>query len=188
MTVTPQGFHRPMPVRDLPAAGRPFQTRARQNECEELARRFNLIAMDALSVEGVLRPEASGQRVRVEGRLVADVVQTCVVSLDALPAHIDVRFERLYGWDIEDEWKEEAEEIHLDLASELPPERLTSDTLDLGEAAAEQLALELDPYPRKPGALFTGCDSVLDGGDEGSAKPLEGLSRWRGGNKGGEPG
>ena len=188
MTVTPEGFHRPIPVRDLPSAGRPFQIKARTIECEELARQFNLIAVHALSVEGVLRPEASGQRVRVEGRLVADVVQTCVVSLDAVPAHIDVLFERLYGWDIEDEWKEGAEEIHLDLASELPPVRLTSDILDLGEAAAEQLLLELDPYPRKPGALFTGCDNTLHDGDEGSGKPLDGLSRWRRGDKGGEPG
>lgn len=188
MTASPQPLHRPTPVHDLPAAGRPFQIKAPAEECRELARRFNLLAIEVLTVEGVLRPEASGRRVRVEGRLVADVVQTCVVSLDPVPARIDVSFERLYGWDVDDEAEEGPEEIHLDLASELPAERLTSDTLDLGEMVAEQLALELDPYPRKPGALFTGCDSGLGGSDAGPAKPLEGLSQWRGRDKGEEQG
>jgi hypothetical protein len=188
MTASPQTLHRPTPVHDLPGIGRPFQIKARVEECRELASRFNLVAIEALSAEGVLRPEASGRRVRVEGRLVADLVQTCVVSLDPVPAHIDAPFERLYGWDVDDEWQEGLEEIHLDLASELPAERLTSDVLDLGEVVAEQLALELDPYPRKPGALFTGCDSQLGGNDPGTAKPLEGLSRWRGRDREGEQG
>lgn len=177
-------FQRSIPVHDLPAAGRHFQISARPEECLELARRFDLEAVRALSAEGVVRPEALGRRVRLQGRLVADVVQTCVVSLDPVAAHIDVPFERLYGWDVgEDDEEGAGEEVFLDLAGELPEERLTSDNLDLGAAAAEQLALELDPYPRKPGAMFTGC---ADGGDASTTEPtgrsLAALSRWR--NKG----
>ena len=153
---------------------------ARPDECRELARRFDLLAVEALSAEGMLLPEAAGRRIRLDGRLVADVIQTCVVSLDPVPAHIDVQFERLYGWDVAEEWEDGAgEEVFLDLAGELPVERLTSDCFDLGEAAAEQLALELDPYPRKPGALFTGCDRGEDTAAERPGGPLAALSGWR---------
>lgn len=180
MVASSDVFHRPVPVRDLPAAGRPFRITARAEECRDLARRYGLLAIDSLTAEGLLRPEASGRRVRLEGRLVADVVQTCVISLDPVPAHIDVGFQRLFGWDVNDEWEEgTGEEIYLDLASELPAERLSSDVLDLGEAVAEQLSLELDPYPRKPGALFTGCDSDESGETTGSARSLAALSQWR---------
>ena len=180
MAEVSEAFHRAMPVRDLPAAGRPFRITARVEERRGLARRYGLIAIDGLAAEGLLRPEAAGRRVRLEGRLIADVVQTCVVSLDPVPAHIDVRFERLFGWEVNDEWEDGAgEEIFLDLGSELPAERLSSDVLDLGETIAEQLALELDPYPRKPGALFTGCDSGEDGNATGSEKSMAALTKWR---------
>lgn len=179
MSNLPDGFHRLVPVHDLPAAGRPFHIIARADERRELAGRFGLIAIDGLSAEGLLRPQAAGRRIRLEGRLIADVVQTCVVSLDPVPAHIDMRFERLYGWDVDEEEEDTtSDEVFLDLAGELPVERLTSDSLDLGAVTAEQLALELDPYPRKPGALFTGCD-VGQGAGGGGVGPLHALSGWR---------
>ena len=180
------GMHRLLPAHNLPAAGRPFRVSASPEECREIAGRFDLLAVDSLLAEGALFPEADGRRVRLEGRLIADVVQTCVVSLDPVPAHIDVPFERLYGWDAGGERTDEGDEVFLDLDDELPVERLTADTLDVGEATAEQLALELDPYPRKPGALFTGCD--LGGGETGDSAPgsLAALGRrWkRGGSDG----
>lgn len=181
------GMHRPLPARNLPAAGRPFRVSASPDECRELAQRFELLAVNSLTAEGALFPEADGERVRLEGRLIADVVQTCVVSLDPVPAHIDVPFQRLYGWSAGGERKDEADdEVFLDLDDELPLERLSSDTVDVGEATAEQLALELDPYPRKPGALFTGCD--LEGSEtkDPAAGSLATLGRrWkRGGSDG----
>lgn len=181
------GMHRLLPALNLPSAGRPFRVAASPEERREIAQRFDLLAVDSLTAEGALFPEADGQRVKLQGRLIADVVQTCVVSLDAVPAHIDVPFERLFGWDAGGEPTDDADdELLLDLDDDPPVERLTADTIDVGEATAEQLALELDPYPRKPGALFTGCD--IGGGEtaDPAAGSLAGLGRrWkRGGSDG----
>ncbi len=187
MTGQPQGaLRRPVSVHDLPAAGRPFHLAASPDERAEIARRFDLISIERLEADGTVSPEADGRRVRLSGRLIADVVQTCVVSLDPVAAHIDVPFTRFYGWDVGEEWQEGAgEEVFLDLGDELPAERLDGDSLDLGAAAVEQLALELDPYPRKPGALFTGCDVAGDGAADPSAGPFGGLARrWRQGGSG----
>lgn len=187
MTGQPYGpLRRPVPVHDLPVAGRPFHLVASADERAETARRYDLIAVERLEAEGTIAPEADGRRVRLSGRLIADVVQTCVVSLDPVAAHIEVPFTRLYGWDVGEEWQEGAgEEVFLDLADELPADRLAGDSLDLGTAAVEQLALELDPYPRKPGALFTGCDTAGDVAAEPSTSPFAGLARrWRQGGSG----
>jgi uncharacterized metal-binding protein YceD (DUF177 family) len=45
----------------------------------------------------------------------------------------------------------ETEEIDPEAEDEIP---YGGKTIDLGEAAAEQLALALEPYPRKPGAAL----------------------------------
>jgi hypothetical protein len=173
-------LHRPVPAHDLPATGRPFRIDAGVDERRALAQRFDLIAVDNLWAEGIVRPEAAGRRIRVEGRLVADVVQTCVVSLDPVPSHIDAAFDRLYGRDVGEEWEEGAgDAVFVDLGGDLLAEPLDSDVLDLGVAAAEQLALELDPYPRKPGALFTGCDRGEETGASAAPDgPLARLSGW----------
>ena len=42
-------------------------------------------------------------------------------------------------------------EVEIDPESEDPPEPLEGGALDLGELVSEELALALDPYPRKPG-------------------------------------
>jgi len=38
---------------------------------------------------------------------------------------------------------------------EEPPEPVVGDTVDLGEVVAEQLALEIELFPRTPGAAFS---------------------------------
>jgi hypothetical protein len=71
-------------------------------------------------------------------------VQNCVVSLEDFSAAVDERFTVRCVPD--------GEESH-DPDPEAPDEiTYVNGVLDLGEAAAEQLALALDPYPRAPGA------------------------------------
>ena len=47
----------------------------------------------------------------------------------------------------------ESDELDLEAEDEIPYE---GTSIDLGEAASEQLALALDPFPRKPGAELPG--------------------------------
>ena len=81
-----------------------------------------------------------------EGHLRARVVQTCVVSLDDFASDIDEPFRIRFvpaGQESDDPDPESDDEIGY-----------AGGALDLGEAAAEQLALALDPYPRAPGAVL----------------------------------
>ena len=45
-------------------------------------------------------------------------------------------------------------DVELDLEADDPPDVLDAETLDLARYLVEHLALALDPFPRKPGAVF----------------------------------
>jgi hypothetical protein len=59
------------------------------------------------------------------------------------------------------------------------PDVLSGGTIDLGEIAAESLALALDPYPRKPGEVFH--DEIRARGRRSGARtsPFAVLSRLK---------
>jgi hypothetical protein len=76
------------------------------------------------------------------------------VTLDPVDAHVEAAFERRF-LPLE-KLQAEAEddgEIFVDPAAEDPPEPLGHE-IDVGEILIEELALNLDPYPRKPGVAF----------------------------------
>jgi len=58
----------------------------------------------------------------------------------------------------------EAAIVDIDPDAEDPPERLESDSVDVGAIALEHFVLGLDPYPRADGAQFDGHI-----GDDGEA-------------------
>jgi uncharacterized metal-binding protein YceD (DUF177 family) len=145
-------FSRPVRVETLPRDGLRQKIAANEDERRALAKRFALPAVDSLEADLVVK--RSGRGVRVTGEARAHAMQTCIVSLEPFPAYVveevDVRFappsaERRNP-------SPEGEEIRFDVEDE--PDPLIDNTVDLGEVAAEFIALGLDPYPRKPGVEF----------------------------------
>jgi len=87
----------------------------------------------------------------------AEVVQSCVVTLEPVPATVEDRFVRTYTSSPVDA---ELETV-VDLDSDDPPDPILGGIVDVGEAIAEALGLALDPYPRAPGA-----ELVLSAGED----------------------
>ncbi|CAO3422708.1 YceD family protein [Azospirillum doebereinerae] len=145
---------------------------ATESERRKLAERLELESIGSLTATIRLRAVRGGQMIRVSGKLVADVVQTCVVSLDPVPAHVEESFEALFAPEalIEDP----GEEIEIDPyeSDEDSPEPMSNNRIDIGELTAQHLSLGLDPYPRADSAAFEGYD---EGGEEvgAAAEPEE---------------
>jgi len=167
-------FSRIFEVDDLPEDGREVRIEAKPREREALARRFGILSLDSVMADA--RLERAGSAVRVSGRLDADVVQACVVTLEPVTAHIAedfvVLFERPDAPGL-------AERVHLIDPDEEDMEILAGSAIDVGEVVAEQLALALPAYPRKPGAAFRAYST--EPGDEKRAEkpvaPLSGLDK-----------
>lgn len=144
-------FSRPVLVDQVSSRGMEMTVEADAAECAALAARFNLRAVERLSARVKLKAAAGGTLFRVHGELSAQVVQTCVVTLEPLPVTIDAAFDLTYGGD---EPEDGGGELELSFDDADPPEPLVGGSIDIGEAVAEHLALELEPFPRKAGAEF----------------------------------
>jgi len=116
-----------------------------------LAERFELEAIDRLIATVRLKRVRGGQMIRVLGTLDADVVQTCVVTLEPVRNHVADQFEALFA--PPHLVPDESSEIDVDLEEDLP-ESLQNGRIDIGELTAQHLSLALDPYLRCPGIEF----------------------------------
>jgi uncharacterized metal-binding protein YceD (DUF177 family) len=112
-----------------------------------VAKRLRLGAVDRLDAHAVL--SRAGPIVRAEGRLVASVEQSCVITGDPVRAHLDEPFAIVFT--PEPETATPDEEIELG-ADDCDVVFYDGGTIDLGGAIADSLALALDPYPRSAGA------------------------------------
>ncbi|MGE0744341.1 MAG: DUF177 domain-containing protein [Rhodospirillales bacterium] len=146
-TGIPPELSRPIAIDGLRPGDTDMSVVAGADERAALARRFGLVAIDRLEATLRLTRMPRTGRFRLQGELLADVVQTCVVTLEPVPAHIEAPFEVVY-----ERASVPGDAAEVVIASEDEPEPLFSDTLDVGEVLAEELALALDPYPRAPGA------------------------------------
>ncbi len=138
-------FSRPFEIAELTAAELPFEVAAQPAERQALARRPTPAPRPPAAPAPGDRAGAGGV-VRVRGVLRAQVVQRCVVTLEPVPAELEVPFERTFLRGGGSERLLELDVEQLDL------EPLLGDVLDLGEVVTEELALALDPYPRAAGA------------------------------------
>lgn len=132
---------------DRIGAGFEYVIEAQPDELEPLARRLLIPAVNRLHCAFTLRRVAEGVPegvIEAQGLLEAEVVQTCIVSAEPFAQEVSETFEVQFvpaGTEAPDDDLETPDQIPYD-----------GHALDLGNAATEQLALALDPYPRKPDA------------------------------------
>lgn len=112
-----------------------------------IAKALDLASLDSFTADVTLAPSPGGWR--LSGRVRASLAQTCGITLESLPVEIDAPFTISLAEAVE----EDPEEIVITLDDE-SPDPVEGGQVDLGQYAVEQLALRLDPFPRKPGAEF----------------------------------
>lgn len=146
-------FSRTVIAETVTTKGQTLAITPTEQERAALATRLGLVALDSLSATVRLR-RFRGELIRVTGELVAQVVQSCVITLDPFPAQVSDEFSAVYAPDHLLP-KEEDEEIGLVEDAEADvPEAMPNGRIDIGELVAQHLSLALDPYPRKPGVTF----------------------------------
>lgn len=143
----PAEFSRPLSLDRISTTQHREEIAATDKERADLADRFGLLSLDKLSASFALK-RVRKDLVRVKGHVTAELAQACVVTLEPVPALIDERFEV----DFLEGVRPAETDVELDAEAAEAPEPAPDGWIDLGELAAEQLGLALDPYPRKPDA------------------------------------
>ena len=117
------------------------------DERAAIAKRLGLASLDRIEAHVTL--ERSGETVRAEGRLMAALDQSCVITGDPVAAHVDEAFAILFTPEPTEATPDD--EIELG-SSDCDVVFYDGAQIDLGGAIADTLALSLDPYPRSAGA------------------------------------
>ena len=120
---------------------------ATPGECDHLARFLGTVAVRCLRADVALTRR--GRQVRADIHVRADIVQTCVVTLDDLDTTLDEEFSLTFDPDVRPSGEFDEP---LSLIGDDPPEPLVDETVDAGVAIGEMMALAIDPWPRRPGA------------------------------------
>lgn len=165
-------FSRPVRIDALGEAPHRLTVEADEGERAALAKRFGLISLDALGAEVAL--SRRGDAIRASGLVAGAVTQSCVASGVPVEARIDAPFELLFR--PQPEGASQDEEIELG-EQELDTIFYEGGAVDIGEAAAETLFLNLDPYPRAPGAEEALASAGVKGEEE--AGPFAALAGLR---------
>ena len=122
-------------------------------ERARIAHDLGLETLPELTADLTLKPWLDG--VEITGRFTALVEQICAVSLDpfqhTLTGEIDVRAVPAGSPHAPDE---AGGELEFDPDAPDPPDVLPGDAVDLAGYVVEHLALEIDPFARKPGVEF----------------------------------
>ena len=150
-------------VRAMPRAGR-----SEAFEADEQAR---LALRDHLGIRDVRSFSASaditawrGDGVKVEGRVSADLVQDCIVTLEPIETQVDETFEAVFvpeGSRLDNPAMGDVQ-MMVDAEGDDPPETFPGDALDLGPVWTEFLTLAVDPFPRKPGAELPSAEGETE--------------------------
>ena len=143
--MTPE-FSRPHRLDQIGSGESRRSIAAEPEERAALATRFGLAALDRLAASYALRRDAGG--VVARGHLSGTATQRCVVTGDPVPATVEEDFALRF---LPEPGASDEEEVELS-DEELDTIFFEGGAIDLGEAAAETLALALDPFPRSPRA------------------------------------
>jgi uncharacterized metal-binding protein YceD (DUF177 family) len=157
----------PVTVAQIPETGLHRDLEASAREREAMAEVAGVREILSAHASFDVTPK-SGGRAQVTGRVRARVGQTCVVTLDPVENDIDEEIDLIFAppeqvRQLSDLIEEGQDGEDVEVPD--PPEPILNGIIDLGRLATDALFLAIDPYPRKPGAVFEEQVEAPDPGD-----------------------
>jgi hypothetical protein len=186
VTNKPDPWSVPLAVAQIPEHGLHREIEAdpaaREAMAEVAGLREILSAHAALDVT-----PGSGGRVHVGGHVRARIGQICVVTLDPIENEIDEAIDLVFAPPEQIPQLADLVDETLEIGAEIPdpPEPIVNGVIDLGRLATDALFLGIDPYPRRPDAVFESPVVAADPEDHPFAalKALQVEAEPRGPNK-----
>lgn len=194
MTGNKNEWYVPIPAEDIATRSQHYEIEADNATCRALAGRLEVESVDMARARFEIHRDQAGYRIVVEGRLQAEIVQQCVVTLEPVVTHIEETFDAYFA-DTErvipfaraqkkaGGEPEQANEVEAPMVEEHEePEPLDNGCVDLGELAAQYLSLGMPAYPKKEGVRHELTDEDIEAGRNPSParrNPFEALKNWR---------
>jgi hypothetical protein len=163
ITDKPDPWRVPVNVSQIPETGLHREIEADQRARKAMAELAGAREIASAHAFFDVTPKSRG-RFHVTGRVRARIGQTCVVTLDPIENDIDEEIDLIFA--PPDKITGLADLVGEAIAGDIeipdPPEPILGGVIDLGRVATEALFLGIDPYPRRPDAVF---ESPLEAAD-----------------------
>ena len=142
-------FTIPINIAELPSSGLDIQRTLEEPPRQRLADRLAIKSLDKFTIDISIRMENRRiPRVAVDGSLEATVVQSCSVTLEPVVSKFSIPVSLIFK-------EKAAEPGHLleeiDAEEHDPPEQMIDGRFNVGDTLVQLLAVEINPFPRKPG-------------------------------------
>lgn len=166
---------RPVRISEATAGeGETIAFEATPAECAAVAAAFDLPEVKRFAASMTLAWE-TGAAVHVTGEVHAEIVQTCVVTLEPVAQSVTEAIDlRLVPEGVAVKASSTGK---TGSEGNDPPETYSGDWVDLGVLAVEHFAVGIDPYPRAPGVEFQPTGAELETAEKTS--PFAELARLR---------
>lgn len=174
---------------DITEEEQTFDLTASDAECVALSRRFGILEIKNLSASLIACRDRHEHVVHVQGRVRADLVQPCVVTLAPVSTSVDEPFE---GWyadpkEVLSFARARADRLRRKGAPDVPlldeeedPEPVVDGLIDLGELAAQYLSLSVPVCPRAPGVEAPAVQALEPDVENPLRKsPFAALKTWK---------
>jgi hypothetical protein len=159
-------------VTDIPSGGLDRERQATEAECATVADALQLLKLASLVTRYRIK-SAPGGGYRLSGKVIADVEQACVVTLDPVASKVEAPF------DVEFRPRVETADNDEDASVLSGPDIdvLDRGIIPVGRIVFETVSASLDPYPRRPDAEFNWRDPHTN--EPEKASPFAALSKLR---------
>ncbi|MBM3572975.1 MAG: DUF177 domain-containing protein [Alphaproteobacteria bacterium] len=152
-------FSRPVVIDRIGRDGAMRRIEASASERHALAKRLGLVSLGRLVARVEVTPGPRSTSYRVACAIEARVVQSCIVSLEPVETQIADHHIQLFIASPGPQSKD----VDAGSADDEVAEIIIDGQIDLGELAAQQLALALPDYPRAPEATVAAVARSLPG-------------------------
>jgi len=164
-------FSRPIALDRIGLKEKSYEISADEKERAALAERLGIPAVNSFDATIRLRLTGGGGLVRLSGHIKAELTQICVVTLEPIATSVEEDFTRVYSVEAGDEMAE----VVVEMDEDDVPDLIENGHIDMGDAAAEHLALAMDPFPRSAGAAFESPEEPPEEPEE-KPSPFAGLA------------
>lgn len=139
-------------IADLEREPKKFSIAATEEQCKQLAERFDLVSVEALSGAMSVWDEGADSGVHIKGTISAKLTQRCIASLKPVEEAFESDFDLML---VDPEMADRMDDEGVYLDPEAPDyDALEGDVVPLGEVLAQTLSISMNPYPRAEGAAL----------------------------------
>ena len=169
-----KNFSYPLLVDDISVAQKKYNLIANEAQCAEIEKILNVPEVKSFTAEIYTKRHNKSSLIDVWGKVQSLIVRQSVISLENFDKNYDVDFALQFDLNLTENQVREMEEN----GEENIPDVIMGGQIDLCHLAMEQIALELEDYPRQEGEEFV-FESEFDEETTVNANPFKILEKLK---------